>query len=278
MPRRKKTGGDRPVESTFYDTAKEAYQVKPKFSIDNFRLYFNSPTMRAWVNEPTKTVVVAVRGMNVLEWRDISASSSLPFNRLTTTDRYKLDKEHLEAIMAVLPPNEWEYYLSGHSLGGAIINQFKRDFPQLKAAVEYNGAFSPWDLIQQDNENIKRIYASTDPIFQYGGKFFRNSVVVPIVNKSPLESHKIETIGRAVYGRGKPSKKLRGGARRFIFSIHELPDHTWFVREDNSGAVIARLATREEAEAILQLLNDKAIAEEKAEERKRIGDVSGGSY
>lgn len=251
MPR---VGGDKPNEATSYDLAKEAYEVKPPFSVDNFRLYFNSPTMRAWVNENTKTVVVAVRGTKLTDWKDLSADASLAFNRLTTTDRYKLDKSHLEAIMSALPPNEWEYYLTGHSLGGAIINQFKRDFPQIKSATEYNGAFSPWDLVKQDNESIKRIYASNDPLYRLGGRFFRNSTVVPIA-KSSIDSHSLETLGKAIYGRGLNinRRKLIGGAN-VEFTIHRLNDGTWFIQNRNGG-VIGRYATRREAKAIADDLN-----------------------
>jgi hypothetical protein len=71
-----------------------------------------------------------------------------------------------------------QVFLTGHSLGGAIDNQLKRDFPQLRDAVEFNPAFQSKDLIYQQ-PGIKRYYVSTDPLYRLGGRLFRGNIVVP---------------------------------------------------------------------------------------------------
>ena len=57
-----------------------------------------------------------------------------------------------------------------------------RDFPFIKQAVGYNGAFQPADLVSQ-NPNIKRLYTDKDFLYNLGGKFFRGITVVPMKEK-----------------------------------------------------------------------------------------------
>ena len=54
----------------------------------------------------------------------------------------------------------------------------KRDFPELKDAVEYNGAFQPSDFIFSQKKDIKRLYTSDDGLYKLGGKLFRNNTVI----------------------------------------------------------------------------------------------------
>lgn len=78
--------------------------------------------------------------------------ATLPFNALRFTRRYRGDVAVIRQIVQKYPPNQYEYYLTGHSLGGAIVRQLKRDFPFFKDAVVYNGAFQPYDLTSRGNQ------------------------------------------------------------------------------------------------------------------------------
>jgi hypothetical protein len=147
--------------------------------------------------------MIAVRGTK--DFRDVKADTSLPFNNLTNTNRYQNDRNIIASLSRTFNPSVYDYYLTGHSLGGAIVSQLKRDFPFLKDAVLYNSAFQPKDLVQQSSGSIKRVYTTDDPLYNAGGKFFINSRVVPI-NTTAIDG----ILGRVIRGyKGHKLSKFR---------------------------------------------------------------------
>jgi len=172
-------GGVRPTDKQFLDIVKTSYATAPPKLVSDFELVFASPTVDAWVNEPRKTIVVSIRGTNVKDKQDIYADASLTVNALVKTPRYQTDKKAVQDIMGRYNPQTYEYYLVGHSLGGAIINQLMRDFPQFKYGMEYNPAFQPYDLISQQRGKVFRNYTDKDPLYRLGGRLFADKKVVP---------------------------------------------------------------------------------------------------
>jgi hypothetical protein len=144
--------------------------------VDGFRLLRATGTINAYINDAQKVIIIGVRGTEIKDPEDLKADASLPINKLKSIGRYKKDEEFVRSILAQFPGHQ--VFLTGHSLGGAIDNQLKRDFPQLKDAVEFNPAFQSKDLIYQQ-PGIKRFYVSTDPLYRIGGRFFRGNIVVP---------------------------------------------------------------------------------------------------
>ena len=198
-----KGAGMKPEEKTFFLTAEQTYSDRPPKRIGDFLLIGDSPTIDAWLNYKTNTIMIAVRGTK--DFRDVKADTSLPFNNLTNTDRYQNDRNIIASLTRTFNPSVYDYYLTGHSLGGAIISQLKRDFPFLKDAVLYNSAFQPKDLIQQSSGSIKRVYTTDDPLYNAGGKFFINSRVVPI-NTTAIDG----ILGRVIRGyKGHKLSKFR---------------------------------------------------------------------
>jgi hypothetical protein len=173
-----KGAGMKPEEKTFFITAEQTYEDNPPKQVGDFLLIGNSPTIDAWLNYKTNTIMIAVRGTK--DFRDVKADISLPFNNLINTQRYKTDKMIVGSLAKTFNPSVYDYYLTGHSLGGAIVAQLKRDFPFLKDAVLYNSAFQPKDLVQQSSNTIKRNYTSDDPLYQAGGKLFIGANVLPM--------------------------------------------------------------------------------------------------
>jgi len=173
------SGGVRPTDKQFLDIVKTSYATAPPKLVSDFELVFASPTVDAWVNEPRKTIVVSVRGTNIKDKQDIYADASLTVNALVKTPRYQTDKKAVQDIMGRYNPQTYEYYLVGHSLGGAIINQLMRDFPQFKYGMEYNPAFQPYDLISQQRGKVFRNYTDKDPLYRLGGRLFADKKVVP---------------------------------------------------------------------------------------------------
>ena len=198
-----KGAGMKPEEKTFFITAEQTYEDNPPKQVGDFLLIGNSPTIDAWLNYKTNTIMIAVRGTK--DFRDVKADISLPFNNLINTQRYKTDKMIVGRLAKTFSPSVYDYYLTGHSLGGAIVAQLKRDFPFLKDAVLYNSAFQPKDLIQQSSDTIKRNYTSDDPLYQAGGKLFIGANVLPM-SSSNVDS----VLGKVIKGyKGHKISKFR---------------------------------------------------------------------
>jgi hypothetical protein len=212
-------GGVRPTPKQFLDIAKTSYQKTPPQNVSDFTLFFNTPTLDGWVNEPRQTIVLSVRGTSTSDAGDLAADASIPFNRLSKSNRYNIDKASVMEIMKKYDPSRYEYYLTGHSLGGAIVNQLKRDFPNLKDAVEYNAAFQPYDFLRQQSDQIQRNYTANDPLYRLGGRFFSKVNVLPAKPSvatslgavgnlyDALQGHSLSNFDQLVGGNVKMSKK-----------------------------------------------------------------------
>lgn len=226
----KDKGGFLPPEKDFYKVAREEYNVNPPQTISNFELVYKSPTIHVYINKAGKTILLSFRGMRPTDTTDLSAIASIPINRLFYSTRFKKDKEQIQKIFEQYPPNQYEYYITGHSLGGAVTNSIVREFPKnIKYAVTYNPAFQPYDVISQQKDKIKRIYTKEDPLYKLGGHFF-NPTIAPTTKSlssgtdtvsnvyNAYQGHGIENFA-PYYGLGKggrKSKKLIGGAGEIV--------------------------------------------------------------
>ena len=226
-------GGRKPTDNQFLSLVKTSYQATPPPQLEGFQLVFNTPTVDAFVDEATKSVVLTLRGTVPTDKKDLFADMNIPLNRLSRTDRYIKDKALVVQILERYPPDQYEIYLTGHSLGGAVVNQLKRDFPMLKDAQTYNAAFQPYDLLRQQSGQIKRKYVSTDPLYKLGGRLFQNVTVVPPKSKTMSSLGTIGTLydtyqGHALAnfeGSGRPAQQLvteSGKVHRGAF--HEMGD------------------------------------------------------
>ncbi len=213
-------GGFLPQEKQFFKVAREEYKPDPPTQIDEFELVYKSPTIHVYLNKAGRTILLSLRGTVPSDKDDLMADASIAINRLYYSNRFKKDKEQLQKIFKQYPPNQYEYYLTGHSLGGAITNSIVREFPKnIKSAVTYNPAFQPYDIISQQRDKIKRLYTADDALYKIGGRFM-NPVVVP-TTKSTLPNLNFLTTGinayqghaldnfTSYYGLGMPKKRGR---------------------------------------------------------------------
>lgn len=213
--------GEMPEEKVFYQGAKSSYEKKAYPLLDeNFKLLADTPTFDAYINTNTNTILVNTRGTKLTDPKDLKADASLLFNNLKNTNRYQMDKKVMEGLAQNFPADKYDYYISGHSLGKAIMAQLMRDFPFIKKGVAYNGAFQTFDLKNQ-NPNIKTLYTDSDFLYNLGGKLFKNIQVIPtekakgffgklrsLLPVKPvkgLQGHKLENFAK-LYGMGDRSE------------------------------------------------------------------------
>lgn len=214
-------GGGAPPERAFFKGATYAYdKVAPNVLGDGYVKIVDTPTFDAYLRRSDKSILLASRGTNITSWGDLKADAQLVANRLRKTNRYAKDVSVLRQIIAKYPPEDgYEYYIAGHSLSVAIATQLKRDFPFIKNAVGYNGAFQPADLAQQAPD-IKRLYTDKDFLYNLGGKMFRNVKVIPMTETkakgffgriastftpSGIKGHSLSNF-KSLYGLGMKSK------------------------------------------------------------------------
>ena len=204
---RRRVGGEMPPEKDFFKSAQASYSDTPPQSLDGFNLIVSTPTLKVYLKD--KTILVGVRGTKVTDKQDLIADARIALNLLKHSNRYKRDKEVFDKIIKQYPPQDYEYYLSGHSLGGAIDNQLKYDYPFIKNAVEYNPAFQPKDLFYSQGKDIKRLYTDKDALYNLGGKLFTNKQVIPA--KSSIGNSYIDGISGHILSNFAELYNVSGG-------------------------------------------------------------------
>lgn len=143
--------------------------------------------MATYKNNATKTIIVAIRGTDPKDTNDIAADVGIALGTLKMSDRYKRDIANLTRLHKLFKPTEWWYCGVGHSLGGALLDEFiKAGF--LKEGVSFNPAVSK-EFYNQPTTN-RRIYLSSDPLYNLMGRMTKYHEVRQST-KGPLASHEL---------------------------------------------------------------------------------------
>lgn len=186
----KMEGGSKPLEGNFWLSNKSVYDKKafPKL-LNGFVLAYDGRTVDAFVNNIRKDMIVVFRGTDPKDFNDLKADASLPMNMLKNTKRWQEDVKQMETIIQHYPPQNYDYYVSGHSLGGAIVTEMYRTYPFLKDGVAYNPATQTKDLNDiATSKKQKRIYTDKDFLYNLFGKHIRdkqNVSVIPATVEEP---------------------------------------------------------------------------------------------
>ena len=158
-------GGVRPSQNILQKMAEASYQAVPPTNIEGFTLFESTPTLKFY--KQGNVVVVAIRGTKPNEAQDLKADGLIGLGLLEKAPRFQNDLLKLRAVQVDTPPSKFEWYGVGHSLGGAILDEFlKRGL--LRDGVSYNPAIQPGDF--KANLPNKRIYAEGDPLYALLGK------------------------------------------------------------------------------------------------------------
>jgi hypothetical protein len=129
-------------------------------------------------------ILIALRGTKPTDTRDLAADASIAINRLAYSDRVKDDEGFMTVLLRRFPSDFFNYYVTGHSLGGAELLVFMRKYPFIKGGVAYNSALEPASIFWQPGTNVKEIYTSTDPLYRLMGHFLARKTVIDAENLS----------------------------------------------------------------------------------------------
>jgi hypothetical protein len=205
--------------------AKASYSPVPPRLIDGWSLIEATPTLKFYRYD--NTIVVAIRGTNPTDKRDLEADAKIALNKLETTARYQTDRTTLLNVMKRYPTSTYEYYGVGHSLGGAILDSFIKE-GWIRNGISYNPAVQPKNL--DDNLPNQRIYQAGDPLYQIFGRFTPNAEVRPPKKVSPLEAlvRKVPYVG-SLFGlyRDHQLDNFEGGGkthRENVFRKYDLKE------------------------------------------------------
>lgn len=177
-----------PDLKTCYLMAQTSY--KPNIiGIDHpdWELIQNDQYLASYKNDNTKTIIVAIRGTDPKDTGDIAADIGIALGSLTSSDRYKRDIINIKRVQKVYPPSQWWYAGVGHSLGGALLDEFI-NLRLLHEGVSFNPAVSK-SFYDKPTTN-RRIYLSSDPLYNLMGRFTLNHEVRQS-DKGPLASHEL---------------------------------------------------------------------------------------
>jgi len=180
--------GPIPERSILNQIAKQAYESNPAHTVGDLELISHTPTLKFYYDQDDNTIVVSIRGTK--DFTDLSADATIAFNKLQSSSRFKNDLAKLKEFQKSFPPSQYDYYGVGHSLGGAILDQFLK-MGLLKNGVSFNPAVQPAD-VKSSNE---RVYKEGDPLLSLGQTFLglkpevtkeKKSMTQKIIDKIPF--------------------------------------------------------------------------------------------
>jgi hypothetical protein len=196
-----------PSDKDYRRMAKGAYSGTP---VKGYEIVTQSPTIKIYKKPDSDDLVVSARGSYDL--RDWKTNLTLPFNGLASSDRYKEDKAFVTGALEKYGKGK-KVYVTGHSLGGAVAEQLKKDIPDIKKGKTYNPAFQGSDFFSRKDSSVKREYGSGDALGYFGrylpGAKVRDtktsyanqavSAANPVIGKVAdiVRSHQIENISEA---------------------------------------------------------------------------------
>jgi len=156
-----------PDKAVLKQMADASYQNNFSDNIDGFNLVEQTDTLKFFQSTSQPIIVVAVRG--TADFQDFQAWVPSAINNIQNTERYKIDTVELMKFQGTYPQTAYTYYATGHSLAGAIIDNWLKN-GYISQARTYNPAISLTDL---NNENINnyRVYSNGDPLYNIMGRF-----------------------------------------------------------------------------------------------------------
>ena len=150
------------TRATLQKMAQDAYKPKGANEIDGYKLIHTSPTIKFFKKDGEDAIIVAIRGTKTSQSKDLYADANLVIGNLENTERFLDDDRIMNTVQRHYPPTDYDYYGVGHSLGGAILDQFILN-GNIKSGISYNPAVNMTDVRKHIPNH--RIYSETDPLY-----------------------------------------------------------------------------------------------------------------
>jgi len=149
-------------KSLLQEMAQSAYSGKTKLVIGPFKLVFSTATLKFYLDEASKLIVVSIRGTQLTDPTDLNADFLAFQGKLRESERYRRDRETIEQFQKKYPKSQYRYIGVGHSLGGAILDLFLRD-RYIQNGMSYNALVEPHEM--GGNPLHHRIYHNKDFLY-----------------------------------------------------------------------------------------------------------------
>jgi len=144
-------------------------------------------------------IFIVFRGTDTEDMSDLIADLGIALGNLSKSVRYKEDYKAITDFQKQYPKSQYYYIGVGHSLGGALVDKFL-NLGKLDEGVSFNPAVEKADY--NKNNNNRRIYLSSDPLYKIMGSFTKYHEVRP----SNLEIGPAHSISNFLGGRIKKNK------------------------------------------------------------------------
>lgn len=171
VPKKKGKSGPLPID--YWNASKAMYksEIKPGNGFESITVKEASEIestgeIKAWKREKDKSILVGIRG--TVNSGDFQTNLLIPTGLLTKSQRWKTTSEYLTKLHAEYG-KKYKYYISGHSLGGALVTEALVHFPWIAFAREYNPAVEPFYATPAFIKNRIDVYNTNDPLYFSSG-------------------------------------------------------------------------------------------------------------
>lgn len=183
---------------TLYEMNRNAYANKC-VSVGDWECVSGTKLVQFY--KKANNIIIAVRGTASVS--DLMADIRITFQNVQGSARFKEDVQAIQAFQQQYPQSQYNYYFTGHSLGGALIDEFLKMGLGI-SAISFNPA------VQKEfysSANHHRIYNTQDPLYDLMGKHVPSAEVRDY--KGPEQST-FDKILSYVPVIGDASKALKG--------------------------------------------------------------------
>jgi hypothetical protein len=153
-----------PDTKILYKMNEASYSKEPK-EVESYVRILKTPYLSVY--KDARTAIVAVRGTEVKDSKDLVADIAIALGALKSTPRFKSDVEELRKLRKQPELKNLYWIGTGHSLGSALVDEFLK-LGLISEAVTFNGAVSR-EFYNVNNKN-RRIYLKNDPLYLMMGR------------------------------------------------------------------------------------------------------------
>ena len=156
--------------------SKVAYNRNPPMEHAGFKRILNNPSVKGYVNDTTKELVIAIRGTEKTDLRDIQTNIKVAIDSELQTDRFKTADFWVRKLMDKY--GGYKLILTGHSLGGGIVYRLADKYKNATGEV-FNPAVNLTTLRDADgtSSRIKAHIIHGDPVAGVMGRPLKNTQV-----------------------------------------------------------------------------------------------------